>query len=119
MRCTTSAGADGNFAFSQVSTFASKLQFLIREKCQLHLIEKGFPSAIQAFEAALWLSYCARMHDEAAELRLKAEACRRLADLAAAADPVRKALWLTRADQWNELADKAAKRSRRRKNADC
>jgi len=50
MRCTTSAGADGNFAFSQVSTFASKLQFLIREKCQLHLIEKGFPSAFQAYD---------------------------------------------------------------------
>jgi hypothetical protein len=53
------------------------------------------------------------MHDEAAELRLKAEACRRLADLAGAADPVRKALWLTRADQWNELADKAAKKARK------
>ena len=56
------------------------------------------------------------MHDEAAELRLKAEACRRLADLAAAADPVRKALWLTRADQWKELAAEAAKKSRRRGN---
>jgi hypothetical protein len=52
-----------------------------------------------------------QMRDAAAELRLKAEACRRLADMAAAADdPVREALWLTRADHWEELAIDAAKK---------
>jgi hypothetical protein len=38
----------------------------------------------------------------------KAEACRRLADLAD--DEQRKALWIERADHWEQLAVKAAKR---------
>ena len=50
------------------------------------------------------------MNNEAAVLRLKAEACQRLADLAAP-DPTRKTFWLTRADQWNVLATKADKKA--------
>ena len=52
------------------------------------------------------------MNNEAAVLRLKAEACQRLADLAAP-DPTRKTFWLTRADQWNVLATKADKKARK------
>ena len=52
------------------------------------------------------------MNNEAAALRLKAEACQRLADLAAP-DPTRMTFWLTRADQWNELATKADKKARK------
>ena len=48
------------------------------------------------------------MTNEAAELRLKAEACQRLADLTG-----RKIFWLTRADHWNELAAKAARKARK------
>jgi hypothetical protein len=51
------------------------------------------------------------MNNEAAVLRLKAEACQRLADLAGATDPLRKALWLARADQWNALAAQAVKKA--------
>jgi hypothetical protein len=51
------------------------------------------------------------MVDEVAQHRLKAEACRRLADLCKDAKP--KALWIERADRWEELAkgrkDPAAK----------
>jgi hypothetical protein len=50
--------------------------------------------------------------DDAAELRRKAEACRRLADLSDNAK--RKALWLERADNWEGLAIKAAKQSKPR-----
>lgn len=53
------------------------------------------------------------MPDDLAQLRLKAEACRRLADLAE--DAERKALWLKRADDWEQLATKAAKPPRSRK----
>jgi hypothetical protein len=44
------------------------------------------------------------MNNEAAVLRLKAEACQRLAELTGTTDPMRKALRLTRADQWNALS---------------
>jgi len=53
------------------------------------------------------------MNNEAAALRLRAEACQRLADLAGPTDPIRKALWLTRADQWDVLATEAAKKARK------
>jgi hypothetical protein len=42
------------------------------------------------------------------ELRQKAEACRRLADISESAE--RKALWLKRADEWEKLAIEADKR---------
>ena len=45
------------------------------------------------------------MPDDPALLRLKAEACRRLADLFVEA--VRKALWTERAYYWEQLATKA------------
>ena len=45
------------------------------------------------------------MPDDPALLRLKAEACRRLADMFVEA--VRKALWTERADHWEQLATKA------------
>jgi hypothetical protein len=51
------------------------------------------------------------MLDEPAQLRLKAEACRRLADISDDRTE-RKALWLKRADDWEELARKAEKRRR-------
>jgi anti-sigma factor RsiW len=44
--------------------------------------------------------------DELAELRRKAEACRRLAGMDE--DAARKALWLERADHWEKLAAKVA-----------
>lgn len=47
------------------------------------------------------------MLDEAAQLRRKAEACRRLADMSEEVE--RKVIWLERADYWEELAAKAAK----------
>jgi hypothetical protein len=47
------------------------------------------------------------MSDQADHLRLKAEACRRLADLSD--DIHRKLLWLERADHWERLAKKAVK----------
>jgi hypothetical protein len=46
------------------------------------------------------------MLDDPVQLRLKAEACRRLADLAE--DLQRKALWIERADHWDRLAAKTA-----------
>jgi hypothetical protein len=56
------------------------------------------------------------MTDKATELRIKAEACRRLADMDD--DPLRKSLWRELADDWEALAKKAdlsaAKRKRRR-----
>lgn len=64
------------------------------------------------------------MSNAVAMLRQKAAACQRLADLAGAADPMRQALWLTRAEQWNELAAIAvkkankARRLRNRQSAD-
>jgi hypothetical protein len=45
-----------------------------------------------------------------AQLRLKAEACRRLADMFEDAD--RKVLWNERAAHWEQLAMKAQKQSR-------
>lgn len=45
------------------------------------------------------------MFDEASQLRSRAEACRRLADFSN--DAARKALWLERADHWEQLAAKA------------
>jgi hypothetical protein len=48
------------------------------------------------------------MLDDPAQLRLKAEACRQLADLTE--DWERKAFWKERAEYWEELAVKAAKR---------
>jgi hypothetical protein len=47
------------------------------------------------------------VYDKAAQLRLKAEACRRLAELCD--DAERGALWLERADHWENFAIKAAK----------
>jgi hypothetical protein len=52
------------------------------------------------------------MIDEAAQLRMKAEACRRLAELSD--DFAREALWLRRADHWEQLATEAAKAQGRR-----
>lgn len=54
------------------------------------------------------------MLDEPAQLRLKAEACRRLADISHD-HTERKALWLKRADDWEQLARKAEKRQRTKK----
>jgi hypothetical protein len=48
------------------------------------------------------------------ELRLKAEACRRLAELSE--DTKRAILWTERAAQWDRLAAKAAKRPRQAKH---
>jgi hypothetical protein len=50
--------------------------------------------------------------DEPALLRLKAEACRRLADLSE--DSERKTLWLKRADDWEKLAIEATTQRRRK-----
>jgi hypothetical protein len=44
------------------------------------------------------------------QLRLKAEACRRLADITE--DAQRKALWIERGDYWEQVAAKAAKQPR-------
>lgn len=52
------------------------------------------------------------MFDQSASLRLKGEACRRLADLSDNAE--RKAVWLKRADEWDELARNAEKQLRAR-----
>jgi len=57
--------------------------------------------------------YNGRMSDYAAEsspteLRFRADACRALAETSD--NPERKALWLVRARQWEELALKAAER---------
>jgi hypothetical protein len=49
--------------------------------------------------------------DDAAKLRLRAEACRRLADLEE--NSRRKALWIERGDEWERLAEKAAKQERK------
>ena len=46
--------------------------------------------------------------DDPAELRLKAEACRKLAVMFE--EPERRALWIERASQWEKLAIKAQKR---------
>jgi hypothetical protein len=51
------------------------------------------------------------MLEDFAQLRRKAEACRRLADMSEDAD--RKAMWLERADYWEQLALKAPKQPRR------
>jgi hypothetical protein len=48
-----------------------------------------------------------RRADEAAEHRMKAEVCRRLADLSQEAE--RKTLWINKAGYWEELAAKVAK----------
>jgi hypothetical protein len=53
-----------------------------------------------------------RQNDEVAEHRLKAEACRRLADLSE--EDARKALWIERAGRWEELALKARKAKRQK-----
>jgi hypothetical protein len=47
--------------------------------------------------------------DELAQLRLKAEACRQLADTSEEAK--RKALWIERAEHWEKLAKEAEKRA--------
>jgi hypothetical protein len=51
------------------------------------------------------------MANDPAEMRQKADACRMLANIAE--NPERKALWLNRADYWEELAVKAVKVSGR------
>jgi hypothetical protein len=48
------------------------------------------------------------------EFRLKAEACRRLAELSD--DTKRAALWTERAARWDRLSAKAAKRPRQAKH---
>jgi len=53
------------------------------------------------------------MPDKAAELRMKAEACRRLADMSD--DALQKAIWLERADDWEGLAKKAERAAAKRK----
>jgi hypothetical protein len=50
------------------------------------------------------------MSDDPAQLRLKAEACRRLAEMPENAE--RKDLWLKRADDWDQLANEAEKKLR-------
>lgn len=52
------------------------------------------------------------MADQAAALRSKAEACRRLADMAD--DPLQKSLWGERADNWDVLAKQAEQAARRK-----
>jgi hypothetical protein len=52
------------------------------------------------------------MLDDPAQLRLKAEACRRLADMAE--DAQRKILWIERAEYWDKLAIKTVKQPRPR-----
>jgi hypothetical protein len=49
-----------------------------------------------------------RVSDDPAQLRLKAEACRRLADLTK--DAEHEALWQKRANEWEQLATRAEKR---------
>jgi hypothetical protein len=49
----------------------------------------------------------ADMLDNPAQLRLKAEACRRLAEIEE--DAERKALWIERAHHWEQRAAKASK----------
>lgn len=53
------------------------------------------------------------MPDSPSQLRMKAEACRRLADLADDVD--RKDLWLKRADDWEQLAEIANAEARPRR----
>jgi D-hexose-6-phosphate mutarotase len=53
------------------------------------------------------------MPNDAAQLRLKAEAYRRLADIAE--DAYRKALWVERARHWEELAAKAERQPQHRR----
>ena len=65
------------------------------------------------------------MADEAAQHRIKAEACHRLADLAE--DVGHRAMWDERAEYWHRLAAKAKKSPQRqkpvirspRRGADC
>ena len=59
------------------------------------------------------LRYAVWMLSDPVQLRLKAEAFRRLADLAE--DEQRKAVWIERAHHWEELAARAAKQTRPRK----
>ena len=49
------------------------------------------------------------MLDDSAELRLKAEACRKLVGMFE--EPERKALWIERASHWEQLAKEAEKRA--------
>jgi hypothetical protein len=54
------------------------------------------------------------MSDETpAQFRLKAEACRRLADLADNVE--RRRLWLNRAAGWDDMAAKAEKKNKRQR----
>jgi len=55
------------------------------------------------------------LDDGPIQFRLKAEACRRLADVAE--NVVRNALWLDRADYWEQLAKAAEKRLQLEKQA--
>ena len=48
--------------------------------------------------------------DEVSELRLKAEACRRLAEIEASDED--RTLWLQRAEDWERLAAQADKRAK-------
>jgi hypothetical protein len=50
--------------------------------------------------------------DDVAQLRMKAEACRRLADLTE--DAARRTIWLARADHWEQLAAKTEKKAKPR-----
>jgi len=55
------------------------------------------------------------MLEDSIALRRKAEACRQLADMDQSAE--RKALWLKRADDWEQLAIKAEKRPKNQRKS--
>jgi hypothetical protein len=54
---------------------------------------------------------CFIVKDNNGQLRLKAEACRRLADITG--DEQREAHWFLRAEHWDELSAEAAKQQRK------
>ncbi len=66
--------------------------------------------AHQHAPAGAFVGYNIGVQDNAAQLRMKAEACRRLAELTE--DAERNTFWLLRADHWERLAAKAERRQR-------
>jgi hypothetical protein len=66
--------------------------------------------AHQQASAGAFVGYNIGVQDNA-QLRMKAEACRRLAELTE--DAERKTVWLVRADHWESLAAKAERRQQR------
>jgi hypothetical protein len=67
------------------------------------------PNATPKFPQPDWSLQLSTL-DTQADHRMKAEACRRLADLTD--DPQRKELWIERADYWERLAAKAPKKQK-------